>query len=142
MPANMMIDPAGSSLKVIGRRGATVRAGRIPGRTPTAVPRRTPMRAKSRFIGWIATVTPWARAVRASMAVLEASSGEADAVRGDRGEVGRSDQAFDRSHRERKGEKLVEEKKDDHPEREADQEVDEERPPPEGGRCRREQDRG
>src|SRR4051812_9862932 len=126
MPANMMIDPAGSSLKVIGSSSATVSAGPIPGRTPTAVPRRTPIRAKSRFIGWIATVTPWARAVRASMVVLGNSSGEPDLVHRRSGEVARSDQAFDRSHRERKGEKLVEEKEDDHPEGEADQKVDEE----------------
>src|SRR5215216_2420745 len=110
MPANMMIDPAGSSLKVIGRRSATVSAGPMPGRTPTAVPRRTPMRAKSRFIGWIATVTPWARAVRASMAVLGAASDEGDAVHC-RQKVAGSDQALDRSHGERKGEKLVEEEK-------------------------------
>src|SRR5919107_541533 len=67
MPANMMIDPAGSSLKVIGSPSATVSAGPIPGRTPTAVPSSTPMRAKSRFRGWTATVSPWAREARTSI---------------------------------------------------------------------------
>src|SRR5690349_20416311 len=67
MPANMMMEPAGSSLKVIGRSSATVRAGPMPGSTPTAVPRRTPMSANSRFIGWMATESPLARDVKASI---------------------------------------------------------------------------
>jgi hypothetical protein len=45
MPANMISEPVGSSLKVTGRRSATVKAGPIPGSTPTAVPRNTPTRA-------------------------------------------------------------------------------------------------
>ena len=38
MPANMISEPAGSSLKVIGSSSATVSAGPMPGSTPTAVP--------------------------------------------------------------------------------------------------------
>jgi hypothetical protein len=58
MPANMMSEPAGSSLKVTGSSSATVSAGPIPGSTPTAVPSSTPMSANSRFIGCRAIVRP------------------------------------------------------------------------------------
>ena len=39
----------GSSLYVTGSSSATVRAGPIPGSTPTAVPSGTPSNAQSRF---------------------------------------------------------------------------------------------
>src|SRR5215218_188089 len=83
MPANMMIEPAGSSLKVIGRSSATVSAGPMPGRTPTAVPRSTPITANSRFIGWIAIVSPCARAasvstMRPSEQVFDRAGGKAE----------------------------------------------------------------
>src|SRR3954451_11265867 len=107
MPANMMIDPPGSSLNVIGRRSATVRAGPMPGRTPTAVPSSTPMRAKSRFIGWIATVSPCARDAKASM-------GSA------------SDQMLERSRRKGQSKELGEQEVDHDAEHEPDQEILEE----------------
>jgi hypothetical protein len=51
MPANMMIEPVGSSLKVTGSSSATVSEGLIPGRMPTRVPSSTPMPAKRRLPG-------------------------------------------------------------------------------------------
>ena len=62
MPANMISEPAGSSLKVTGSSSATVSAGPMPGSTPTAVPSSTPISANRRFIGCKATVRPWASA--------------------------------------------------------------------------------
>src|SRR5688572_18082227 len=116
MPANMMIEPAGSSLKVIGRSRATVSAGPMPGRTPTAVPRRTPMSANIRFAGWMATARPPAREVKASMAA--------------------SEQAFERPCRQRQGQELGEEHVDDEGDHRADDEIGHEGPAPEsrGGR--------
>src|SRR5262245_24326395 len=67
MPANMMSEPAGSSLKVIGKSSATVNAGPMPGSTPTAVPSSTPISAYSRFIGCSATARPCISAASASM---------------------------------------------------------------------------
>src|SRR5918998_6335020 len=67
MPANMMSDPAGSILNVTGRSRATVRAGPMPGRTPTAVPRKTPIRANRSFVGSKATRKPCPSAAKASM---------------------------------------------------------------------------
>ena len=91
----MMIEPPGSSLKVIGSSSATVSAGPMPGSTPTAVPSSTPMSANSRFIGWMAMVRPWAR--------------DDEGFHG-----GSSDQAFERTHRQGQGEKLREKEIDDH----------------------------
>src|SRR5262245_43599068 len=63
----MISDPAGSSLKVMGRRSATVSAGPMPGNTPTAVPSVTPIRAKSRFPGSMATSRPLPSAAKLSI---------------------------------------------------------------------------
>src|SRR5690349_20352959 len=118
MPANMLMEPAGSSLKVIGRSRATVSAGPMPGRTPTAVPRRTPMSAKSRFIGWMATVSPCAREMKESM-------GRA------------SDQVLVRPHWQGQGQELGEQDIDDQAGDEADDQVDDHGAPSEvrgGGR--------
>src|SRR3954454_14669143 len=52
MPANRMNAPTGSlKLNVIGSSSATVRAGPIPGSTPTSVPSVTPAAASNRFSG-------------------------------------------------------------------------------------------
>src|SRR5688572_13478667 len=48
MPPNMMNALSGSSVKVTGSSNATVKAGPMPGRTPTAVPRVTPANAHKR----------------------------------------------------------------------------------------------
>src|SRR5918998_2926649 len=124
MPANMMMEPAGSSLKVIGRSSATVSAGPMPGSTPTAVPRRTPMSAKSRFIGWMATVRPWGRETKASMAA--------------------SDQAFEGPRRQGQGQELREEDMHHDRDAQADEEIDHEGAAPErrggGGKQQRRSD--
>src|SRR3712207_4044860 len=120
MPANMMIEPAGSSLKVIGRSNATVSAGPMPGSTPTAVPRRTPIRANIRFAGWMATARPLAREVKASMAA--------------------SEQAFERPCRQGQGQELGEEYVDDEGDHCTDNEIGDEGPAPEGRRCGGEQE--
>src|SRR3546814_19997319 len=39
----------------------------MPGRTPTKVPRATPTKAQTRFMGVTATLKPWKRAPRVSM---------------------------------------------------------------------------
>jgi hypothetical protein len=48
MPPNMMKALVGSRLNVIGSSSATVKAGPMPGSTPTAVPSVTPTSAHSR----------------------------------------------------------------------------------------------
>src|SRR5918993_2229432 len=116
MPANMMIEPAGSSLNVIGSSRATVSAGPMPGSTPTAVPRRTPMRANIKFAGWMATARPPAREVKASMAA--------------------SEQAFERPCRQGQGQELGEENVDDEGDHSTDDEIGDESPAPEGRGCR------
>src|SRR5688500_8886582 len=58
MPASMISDVTGSKPKVIGRSMAMVAVGPIPGSTPTAVPRATPRRQKSRFVGVNAVSKP------------------------------------------------------------------------------------
>src|SRR5687767_7686525 len=67
MPANMMIEPVGSSLNVTGSSSATVSEGLMPGRMPTSVPSSTPMAANMRFPGWMATSSPWPSAANSSM---------------------------------------------------------------------------
>src|SRR6187399_2012041 len=66
MPANMMIEPVGSSLKVTGSSNATVSDGLMPGRMPTSVPSNTPMPANNRLPGCAATSRPWPSAVKIS----------------------------------------------------------------------------
>src|SRR5688500_14759732 len=61
MPASMISDVTGSKPKVIGRSMAMVAVGPMPGSTPTAVPRATPRRQKSRFVGVKAVSKPSAR---------------------------------------------------------------------------------
>src|ERR1700682_3843008 len=51
----------------MGRSSATVMAGPIPGSTPTAVPRRTPITAYSRFIGVAALAKLWRSLLKLSM---------------------------------------------------------------------------
>ena len=58
MPANMMKALVGSKAYVTGSSRATVMAGPSPGRTPTAVPRMTPMTAYRKFMGVRAVAKP------------------------------------------------------------------------------------
>src|ERR1700755_788534 len=51
----------------MGRSSATVMAGPIPGSTPTAVPRSTPITAYSRFIGVAASAKPWSSQLKLSI---------------------------------------------------------------------------
>src|SRR3712207_2492495 len=125
MPANMMIEPAGSSLKVIGNSSATVSAGPIPGSPPTAVPRTTPISAKSRFIGWIAMLRPCARERK------EASM-----------ELTPSEQALERAHGQGQRKELGEDEVDHNGEDEPDRQFRQEGITAERGRGRGEQDRG
>src|ERR671912_1708939 len=104
MPANMMMEPAGSSLNVIGRSRATVSAGPMPGRTPTAVPRKTPISANSSFEGSRATRKPWPSAAKASM-------------------VRPSQQPFERALRQRQRQQLRKGEVDEETEPEADGEI-------------------
>src|SRR5688500_3097519 len=67
MPASMIKAPVGSRPYVIGSSRATVIAGPIPGRTPTAVPTITPMRARSRLSGVAAVAKPSSRNWRFSI---------------------------------------------------------------------------
>src|SRR5215217_4015527 len=60
MPANMMKAETGGRPTVRGIRIATVVAGPIPGRTPIAVPRVTPMIDQMMLSGVSATANPWA----------------------------------------------------------------------------------
>ena len=64
----MMKAEAGLTCAVTGRSRAMVRAGPMPGRTPTAVPRPQPMKAQNRFIGCKATANPPSNWFRMSMA--------------------------------------------------------------------------
>src|SRR3990172_711950 len=57
----MMKALVGARVRVTGRRRATVSAGPMPGRTPTAVPRLTPANAQRRFEGAAATENPITR---------------------------------------------------------------------------------
>src|SRR5919112_2748794 len=61
MPASMITDVTGSKPKVIGRSMAMAAVGPMPGSTPTEVPRATPSRQKSRFVGVKAVSKPSAR---------------------------------------------------------------------------------
>ncbi len=53
-----MIAAFGFRPKVSGIKSATPVIGPIPGRTPISVPRKTPMKQSSRFIGVPATLNP------------------------------------------------------------------------------------
>src|SRR3569833_2259366 len=69
MPASMISEETGSSWKVIGSSMAIVAVAPMPGRTPISVPRRTPMRQKSRYAGVAAVAKPSARLLKSSIAV-------------------------------------------------------------------------
>ena len=64
MPASMISEVTGSKPKVIGSSRAMVAVGPMPGSTPTAVPRVTPMRQNSRLTGVNAVSNPRARLSR------------------------------------------------------------------------------
>src|SRR5262245_66673053 len=106
MPANMMSEPAGSSLNVTGSNSATVSAGPMPGSTPTAVPSSTPISAYNRFIGCSATTRPWPSAEIGSMGLA-------------------SEQPLERSRRQRQRQKLGEHQERSQGERKADRQIDE-----------------
>src|SRR5829696_5025610 len=61
MPASMMRDEAGGSVKVKGKSIAMVVIGAMPGSTPTSVPISAPRRQKPRLAGVSATEKPAAR---------------------------------------------------------------------------------
>src|SRR5574342_575553 len=67
MPANMMKAGVGSSEYVAGNSKATVSAGPMPGRTPTAVPSVTPARAQARFVRVSALAKPAPSAAKTSI---------------------------------------------------------------------------
>src|SRR3954467_10863260 len=58
MPPNMMNAGTGSRPNVIGSRSEIVSAGPMPGSTPIAVPRSTPIPAYRRFCGVSAVAKP------------------------------------------------------------------------------------
>src|SRR5687768_15385686 len=105
MPANMMSAPVGSSLAVSGSSIATVSAGPTPGSTPTNVPRVTPTRPQSKFIGCSATPNPAIRALSASIAL---DSGGAEE---------RREPAGGQAHVEQLDEEKVDANGEDQPER-------------------------
>src|SRR5215470_12480766 len=61
MPASMISAPTGGNPNVIGNSIATVAMVPMPGRTPTSVPTRAPIRHIRRLMGENATAKPWAR---------------------------------------------------------------------------------
>src|SRR5262245_12587560 len=122
MPANMMSDPAGSSLNVTGSSSATVSAGPMPGRTPTAVPSSTPINANRRFIGCSAMRRPWPSAEIGSMGAP-------------------SEQPLERSRRKGQRQELGEHQIGAEAEREPDREISQDRAAAERGGGGGEQDR-
>jgi len=73
---NMIIEPVAPNDSETGRRRATVSAGPRPGRTPTAVPSRTPSSAKPRLAGCAAMSRPSKRSANVSMIVGILSFGQ------------------------------------------------------------------
>ena len=67
MPANMMNALVGSSVNVAGSNSATVKAGPMPGSTPTAVPSVTPANAHARCGNVSALANPWLSACSVSI---------------------------------------------------------------------------
>src|SRR4051794_17036986 len=61
MPASMISAPTGGRPKVIGSNMATVAMVPMPGKTPTRVPTKAPIRQSRRLIGVRATPKPRAR---------------------------------------------------------------------------------
>src|SRR5690606_256208 len=99
MPANMMMEPVGSSLKVTGSSRATVTEGLIPGRMPTSVPSSTPMPAKSRLAGWMATPSPCRRDWRTSIGNLSQQPLERADGQRERERLGEEQVDREREHR-------------------------------------------
>src|SRR5215467_6743559 len=70
MPASMISAPTGGRPKVIGSSIAMVASGPSPGRTPTSVPTRAPIRHSRTFHGERATPKPrtrlWKRSIIAT----------------------------------------------------------------------------
>src|SRR4051812_30079695 len=64
MPASMMSDEVGLSVKVIGKSIAIVAVGPMPGSTPIRVPKSTPIRQYIRLSGDTATWKPIHRLLR------------------------------------------------------------------------------
>src|SRR5512133_3966557 len=93
MPASMMMAPVGSRPKVTGRSIVMVAMGPTPGRTPTSVPTRQPMKASPRFCAVKATWKPSARCCSSSFI----------------GSPLERDDARDDQHRDREGEEVLEE---------------------------------
>src|SRR5262249_57493878 len=77
----MMIAPAGFMLKVSGSSIAIVAGGPRPGKTPTTVPRNTPTKHHSRFVGASATENPCTRFERISTLETQHPGGETEAER-------------------------------------------------------------
>src|SRR3954463_13129024 len=67
MPASMIRAPTGGRPKVIGSSIATVAMVPMPGKTPTSVPTRAPIRHIRRFVGVSATPKPRARFEKSSI---------------------------------------------------------------------------
>src|SRR5215468_5259863 len=76
MPASMMMPPAGSILKVRGRRSAMVAAGPNPGMMPTTVPRRQPTKHQMTLLGCSATANPCRRPEAMSISEPERTGGK------------------------------------------------------------------
>src|SRR5215510_7120282 len=81
MPASMMIAPAGFMLKVSGKSIAIVAGGPSPGRMPTTVPRNTPTKHHSRFVGASATAKPCSKPETMSTLEAQHARGETEAER-------------------------------------------------------------
>src|SRR5258705_6064094 len=86
----------------------------MPGRTPTAVPSTTPIKAYRRLIGCSATSMPWASAENVSIAP--------------------SQQPFEGPGRQAQRQQLVEQQKEEDAEAQSDREIDEKSAPAEGRR--------
>ena len=68
LAASMMIAGVGASANEKGIRMAVAAEGPRPGKTPTSVPSRQPIRAKRRFIGWSAMANPFSSKCSVSIA--------------------------------------------------------------------------
>src|SRR5262245_2217134 len=106
MPASMMMPPAGSILKVSGRRSAMVAAGPNPGMMPTTVPKRQPTKHQNTLLGCSATANPCRRPEAMSISEPEWTGGKryAQRDREDQMECERGCHRHDPSHRERPAE--------------------------------------
>ena len=69
MPDNMIRDEIGGKPNVAGSSMAMVATGPRPGKTPTAVPTKTPIRQYIRFVSVSAVSKPRARLLKISMVI-------------------------------------------------------------------------